>query len=109
MTKHFCLPGQRKRPEHKLSESQQSRRKYLKIGKCLSMLKMQQQLKVGEKQRAFYIIDKSPTVHFSNVNLTNAALMTLTLYSEYRRILKLFASLKAKLSFYTLGRVRPNN
>lgn len=54
-----------------MSESQQSR-KCLEIHKGLSPLTRQQQLKVGEKHRAFCIIYTSSTTHFINVNLTKS-------------------------------------
>lgn len=59
-------------PEHKLSESQSSTN-CLKTDKCLSMLKMQQKPKVGIKQKVFYVIYTSSTIHFVNVNSTNCS------------------------------------
>lgn len=53
-------------PEHRLSESQPTK-KCPKIEKCLNTLKMQQ-LQVGEKQCAFYTIYILSTVHFINAN-----------------------------------------
>lgn len=71
MAKHLFARSE-EGPEHRLSESQSSTNG-LKTDKCLSMLKMQQQPKVGEKQRVVYVIYTPSTIHFVNVTLTNCS------------------------------------
>ena len=70
--------SQKKGPEQGLNESQQSRKGF-KIGLCVRTLKMQQQLKVGEKQRAFATASTPSTIHCTsatipfNINLTKCS------------------------------------
>ena len=61
--KTLLLAGsQKKGPEQGLNESQQSRKGF-KIGSRLRTSKMQQQLKVGEKQRALATASTPSTIH----------------------------------------------
>lgn len=67
--------------------------------KGLSPLTRQQQLKVGEKHRAFCIIYTSSTTHFINVNLTKSMSNAIEYTVEREKNSKLLVSLS--LGFYT--------